>query len=229
MKHLLPSTASARGRGQRRGTAILPGKKFLERTGTSPLHRAAASGHFRCVRILLEAGADETALDRNGHTPLAIVGTLRKSCGDTNSIPLRASEKNKRKAEDERIRRALLKAFMYRSAAWLWPLILLKEEKPTKKGSGESSAGYEFGGNGVGGGTKRKLGVFGVLRRSRNDQEGKEKGEEDGGEEGGGRRGNVGMNLPSCAIFRKIVRCVCVCVCVCVCYNVCAVCSCRAS
>lgn len=93
------------------GPGGLPGKKFLDRTGTSPLHCAAAGGHIWCVMLLLEAGADETALNRNQCTPLEITGTSRREGLENVDM-------------DDRIRRALIKAFLYRSLCWAWPAVV---------------------------------------------------------------------------------------------------------
>lgn len=93
------------------GLGGLPGRKFLVRTGTSPLHCASACGELQCVMMLLQAGADETALNADRCTPLEIVGTLRETGLENPAL-------------DERIRRALIKAFLYRSKAWLWPTVV---------------------------------------------------------------------------------------------------------
>lgn len=105
------------------GTAGLPAQKFLTRTGTSPLHCAAAGGHIRCVRVLLEAGADETALDRNECTPLEIVGNRRivPKGGPEESRKQKDDKATMYQEQDGRIRRTLIKAFVYRSVAWSWP------------------------------------------------------------------------------------------------------------
>lgn len=61
------------------GEGGLPGAKFIVRTGTSPLHCAAARGYLGAVRMLLEAGADVTALNGAGFYPREVVGTRRPS------------------------------------------------------------------------------------------------------------------------------------------------------
>ena len=58
--------------------------------------------------LLLEAGADETALNSSECTPLEITGSRRPK-GQENE------------EQDDRIRRALIKAFLYRSLCWAWP------------------------------------------------------------------------------------------------------------
>ena len=40
--------------------------------GYTPLHYAAQSGGVNVVRLLLERGADKSAVDKSGNTPLAL-------------------------------------------------------------------------------------------------------------------------------------------------------------
>lgn len=51
------------------GQGGLPGSKFIARTGTSPIHCAAAYGRLGATRMLLEAGADENILNGAGFYP----------------------------------------------------------------------------------------------------------------------------------------------------------------
>lgn len=61
--HVLRQLLLAAGQGG------LPGAKFIARTGTSPLHCAAAYGRLGATRMLLEAGADEHILNGAGFYP----------------------------------------------------------------------------------------------------------------------------------------------------------------
>ncbi len=47
--------------------------------GISPLHAAAAAGHAEITKLLLSGQADILAKDKEGHTPLQVVGTIHDS------------------------------------------------------------------------------------------------------------------------------------------------------
>jgi len=48
----------------------------IKRTdGKTALHCAAEHGHAKCVRVLLQAGADRTAQDNDGFTPIQLIET----------------------------------------------------------------------------------------------------------------------------------------------------------
>lgn len=91
------------------GDGGLPGPKFIQRTGTTPLHCASANGHLGAVRLLLEAGADETLLNGAGFYAREVVGTRR--------LPPRSEDP----AQDERIRHMLKHRYLYRAVTWSWP------------------------------------------------------------------------------------------------------------
>lgn len=162
----------------------LPGQKFLDRTGTSPLHCAAAGSYTRCVRILLEAGADETALNRNECTPLEIVGTRRRPVprgddgGNKNSPEQEEDIANMHLQQDERIRRALIKAFLYRSMAWSWPKHAADESGCCGAGGGATAE--------AGGLSKGKNGMLEVNLRV--------------------FRHHLGVDAPPTAIFYKLIK-----------------------
>lgn len=93
------------------GQGGLPGSKFIARTGTSPIHCAAAYGRLGATRMLLEAGADENILNGAGFYPKEVVGTRR-----------RIGEENPQ--EDTRIAHMLKHGYIYKSNAWLWAVVV---------------------------------------------------------------------------------------------------------
>lgn len=81
--------------------------------------------------LLLEAGADETSLNRNRCTPLEITGTSRREGLENVEM-------------DDRIRRALIKAFIYRSLCWGWPVVAATDgvnSRPRGSGAGRKARG----------------------------------------------------------------------------------------
>lgn len=77
--------------------------------------------------MLLEAGADESALNRDRYIPIEIVGTQRKKGRENPEV-------------DERICRALIKAFLYRSFVFLWPAFTTNRGKDGAENRDNSDA-----------------------------------------------------------------------------------------
>ena len=44
--------------------------KSVDKRGNSPLHEAADWGSLKCIKVLIEAGADVNAVNKRGDTPL---------------------------------------------------------------------------------------------------------------------------------------------------------------
>lgn len=72
------------------------------------LHFSAGYCHARATALLLHAGADEGAVDRNGDTPLDVVDTKR-------------SPQVRHGVGRRRVRRMLLQGPAYRALSWRWP------------------------------------------------------------------------------------------------------------
>ncbi|CAN0054748.1 unnamed protein product, partial [Ectocarpus sp. 13 AM-2016] len=72
------------------------------------LHFSAGYCHARATALLLHAGADEGAVDRNGDTPLDVVDTKR-------------SPQVRHGVGRRRVRRMLLQGPAYRVLSWRWP------------------------------------------------------------------------------------------------------------
>ncbi|CAN0189776.1 unnamed protein product [Ectocarpus fasciculatus] len=87
------------------GVHLLGAKTSQLMTG---LHFSAGYCHARATALLLHAGADEGAVDRNGDTPLDVVDTKR-------------SPQVRHGVGRRRVRRMLLQGPAYRALSWRWP------------------------------------------------------------------------------------------------------------
>ncbi|CAM9128534.1 unnamed protein product, partial [Ectocarpus sp. 6 AP-2014] len=88
------------------GGVHLPGAKTSQLM--TALHFSAGYCHARATALLLHAGADEGAVDRNGDTPLDVVDTKR-------------SPQVRHGVGRRRVRRMLLQGPAYRALSWRWP------------------------------------------------------------------------------------------------------------
>lgn len=82
---------------------------LLGQVGPAPLHVAAAEAVVRSTRLLLAAGADETARGATGHRAGEIIGT---------SLKAGAMETRKR---CEAVARELKRGPAFRARSWTWP------------------------------------------------------------------------------------------------------------
>lgn len=90
------------------------------------LHITAGFCHPIATSMLLEAGADEFAEDRNGQTPFVVIDTLRHD------------EVQHGVGGARRIRRMLMQAPAYRARSWKWPVA---STSPPAPNAGEFTAG----------------------------------------------------------------------------------------
>ena len=72
-----------------KGVDVNLAKDAPARTGMTPLHEACAAGHRDVVKMLMDAGADDTARDAKGETP-AHLALLDKKYGEKPTMKQRA-------------------------------------------------------------------------------------------------------------------------------------------
>lgn len=92
-------------------------QQILQRSGMSPLHYAAGCRKAQVVRILLEAGADECAVNRTGYTPLDLCCTPKSTKSQEFQRPAIEID-----VQEKRISQMLVQAPAYRARSWEFPL-----------------------------------------------------------------------------------------------------------